>query len=113
MLFAAFLVVAVGELLPEAWVMRAPEQYAIWFAPLIAGLEGVLGPVVRLMLYLSALISRPLAGRPLPFVTEEEIKTLVDAGEEGGVLEEEEKEMIYSIFEIGDTMAREIMVPRI
>ncbi len=113
MLFAAFLVVAVGELLPEAWVMRAPEQYAILFAPLLAGLEWVLGPVVRLMLYLSALITRPLAGRPLPFVTEEEIKTLVDAGEEGGVLEEEEKEMIYSIFEIGDTMAREIMVPRI
>jgi CBS domain containing-hemolysin-like protein len=37
---------------------------------------------------------------------------MVDAGEEGGVIEEEEKEMIYSIFEIGETMAREIMVPR-
>ena len=113
MLLAAFLVVAVGELLPEAWVMRAPEQYAILFAPLVAGLEWVLNPVVRLMLYAAAKISKPLAGRALPFVTEEEIKTMVDAGEEGGVLEEEEKEMIYSIFEIGDTMAREIMVPRI
>jgi putative hemolysin len=46
-------------------------------------------------------------------VTEEEIKTVVDAGEEGGVLEEEEKEMIYSIFELGDTLTREVMVPRI
>ncbi|HSJ55211.1 MAG TPA: hemolysin family protein, partial [Anaerolineae bacterium] len=47
------------------------------------------------------------------FVTEEEIRTLVDAGEEEGVLEEEEKEMIYSIFDLGDTMTREVMVPRI
>ena len=112
LLSAALLVVGVGELLPEAWVMRAPEQWAIIFAPLVAGLEFVLTPVVRLVLYLSARVSAPLAGRPLSFVTEEEIKTMVDAGEEGGVIEEEEKEMIYSIFEIGETMAREIMVPR-
>jgi putative hemolysin len=46
-------------------------------------------------------------------VTEEEIKTLVDAGEEEGVIQEEEKDMIYSIFELGDTLAREVMVPRI
>jgi len=38
---------------------------------------------------------------------------MVDAGEEGGVIEEEEKEMIYSIFDLGDTLAREVMVPRI
>jgi CBS domain containing-hemolysin-like protein len=68
---------------------------------------------VRLVLFLSSRVTQPLAGRQMPFVTEEEIKTLVDAGEEGGVIEEEEKEMIYSIFEIGDTIAREIMVPRI
>jgi CBS domain containing-hemolysin-like protein len=49
----------------------------------------------------------------LPFVIEEEIKTLVDAGEEGGFIEEEEKEMIYSIFEFGDTLVREVMIPRI
>ena len=113
MLLAALLVVGIGELLPEAWVMRAPEQWAILFAPLVAALEFVLNPIVRLVLYLSGLVSAPLAGRQLSFVTEEEIKTMVDAGEEGGVLEEEEKEMIYSIFAIGDTIAREIMVPRI
>jgi CBS domain containing-hemolysin-like protein len=113
MLLAALLVVSLGELLPEAWVLRAPEQWAIVFAPLVAALQWVLGPVVRLMLFLSSRVTRPLAGRQMPFVTEEEIKTLVDAGEEGGVIEEEEKEMIYSIFAIGDTVAREIMVPRI
>jgi putative hemolysin len=113
MLLAALLVVAVGELLPERWVLRAPESWAIVFAPMVAGLEWLLSPLVRLALFGASLVSRPLAGRQLPFVTEEEIKTMVDAGEEGGVLEEEEKEMIYSIFDIGDTLAREIMVPRI
>jgi len=46
-------------------------------------------------------------------VTEEEIMTLVDAGQEEGVIEAEEKAMIYSIFQFGETAAREVMVPRI
>ena len=113
MLLAALLVVSVGELLPERWVLRQPEQWALVFAPLVAGLEWVLSPLVRLALYGASLVSRPLVGHPLAFVTEEEIKTMVDAGEEGGVIEEEEKEMINAIFDMGDTLAREIMVPRI
>ncbi len=47
------------------------------------------------------------------YVTEEEIKTLVDAGQEEGVIESEEKDMIYSIFQFGDTSVREVMVPRL
>jgi CBS domain containing-hemolysin-like protein len=46
-------------------------------------------------------------------VSEDELKTLVDAGQEGGVFEQGERRMIYSIFQMGDTLAREIMVPRI
>jgi putative hemolysin len=49
----------------------------------------------------------------LSTVTEDELKSMVDAGEEDGVLEQGERQMIYSIFELGDTVAREIMVPRI
>ena len=47
------------------------------------------------------------------YITEEEIKTLVDAGQEEGVIEDEEKEMIFSIFQLGDTSVREVMVPRL
>jgi putative hemolysin len=50
---------------------------------------------------------------PLITVTEEELKSMVDAGHEGGVLEGDERQMIYSIFELGDTLVREIMLPRI
>lgn len=111
-LLAALLVVGMVELLPEAWVLRAPEQAALVFAPLVAALEWLLGPLVRAMLWIAEKVATPLAGRRLQFVTEEEIKMLVDAGEEDGVIEEDEKEMIYSIFDIRDTLAREIMVPR-
>ena len=110
---AALATVAVGELLPEAWAMRAPETVALWTAPLIAALEWLLGWPVRLGSALSGRIYAPLAGQRVPIVTEEEIKTLVEAGEEGGAIEEGEKAMIYSVFEIGDTVVREIMVPRI
>ena len=48
-----------------------------------------------------------------PFVTEEELRLLVNVGEEEGVLEEEETEMIHSIFEFADTTVREVMIPRI
>jgi len=113
MLLAALFIVSVGEFLPESWVMRAPERWAVVFAPPVAALEWVLSPLMRLILFAASRVATPLAGRRIPFVTEEEIKTMVDAGEEGGVIEEEEKEMIYSIFEIGETIAREIMVPRI
>ncbi len=48
-----------------------------------------------------------------PFVTEDELKNLVDAGQQEGVLEQDERRMIYSIFDLGNTLAREVMVPRI
>jgi CBS domain containing-hemolysin-like protein len=50
---------------------------------------------------------------PIGLVTEDELKSMVDAGQEDGVLESGERRMIYSIFALGDTLAREIMVPRI
>ena len=110
---ATLVIVSVGELLPEAWALRDPETASLWAAPPIAALEWLLGWPVRGLLWLSDKLSVPLAGQRVPFVTEEEIKTLVDAGEEGGVIEEGEKEMIYSVFDFGETVAREIMVPRI
>ncbi|MBI3760936.1 MAG: HlyC/CorC family transporter [Chloroflexi bacterium] len=113
-LAVALAVLVVGELVPEALVQREPERWAIFFAPAVAALEWLLAPPARLLVRLSAAIARPLGGTgALPIVTEEEIKTMVDAGEEGGAIEQEEKEMIYSIFQFGDTLTREVMVPRI
>jgi CBS domain containing-hemolysin-like protein len=110
---AGILIVIFGELLPESLVLRDPEAWAVRFAPMVALLEWLFKPFVGLSMWLTGLIAVPLGGRLPQVVTEEEIKTLVDAGEEGGVIEQDEKEMIYSIFEFADTLAREVMVPRI
>ncbi|MDW8327473.1 MAG: hemolysin family protein [Anaerolineales bacterium] len=113
LLVGTMIVVSIGEFLPEALALRTPENAALFFAPSVAFLEWLLAPVVRLALWLASRAAPSVGGQRAPLVTEEEIKTLVDAGEEGGAIEEDEKEMIYSIFEISDTWARELMVPRI
>jgi putative hemolysin len=115
--FAAALVMLIlGEIVPETVGRQHSERLALWLARPLAIVSVVAMPIVQVMVWLSNAITRLFGAEPrsdLPFVTEEEIKVLVDAGEEEGVIEEEEKDMIYSIFELGDTLAREVMVPRI
>lgn len=113
---AAIVMLIFGELVPETIALQHSEKLALALARPLAVISVVAMPIVQFMVWLSNAISRLFGAErrgDLPFVTEEEIKTLVDAGEEEGVIQEEEKEMIYSIFELGDTLAREVMVPRI
>jgi CBS domain containing-hemolysin-like protein len=113
---AAIVMLIFAELVPETIALQHSERLALWLARPLAVISVVAMPIVQLMVWLSNSISRLFGAATmgdLPFVTEEEIKTLVDAGEEEGVIQEEEKEMIYSIFELEDTLAREVMVPRI
>jgi putative hemolysin len=105
-----------GELVPKALAVRHAESIALFVARPLDWAATLAAPLVKLLVGLSNLIAGPLGGASragISLITEEEIKTVVDAGEEGGVLEVEEKEMIYSIFEFGDKLAREVMVPRI
>ncbi len=115
--FAAAIVMLIfAELAPETVAAHHSERIALALARPLLILSMAAMPLVRLMVWVSNLVSRLFGVAPqsgLPLVTEEEIKTLVDAGEEEGVIQEEEKEMIYSIFELGDTLVREVMVPRI
>jgi putative hemolysin len=113
---AALVMLIVGELVPEIIALQHSERLALMLARPLAAISFVAMPVVRLMVWLSNALARLLGAQQagdLPFITEEEIKTLVDAGEEGGVIQEDEKAMIYSIFELGETLTREVMVPRI
>lgn len=113
---AAMVMLLLAELVPETIALKHSERLALLVARPLAVISVVVMPIVHVMVWLSNAISRLLGAETqgdLPFVTEEEIKTLVDAGEEEGVIPEEEAEMIYSIFELGDTLAREVMVPRI
>lgn len=96
------------------WVaLRSPDRTACRLSAL-AGLTVTLAaPVRALHQWLARSPSGRRAGVMSPLVTEQEIRTLVDAGEEGGAIEVVEKKMILSIFELGDTLVREVMVPRI
>jgi putative hemolysin len=110
---AAGLAVALGELVGDNLALRGPERVAVRLAPFVGAVVWMLAPVGALARILASWLAGPQDGRRHPLVTEEAIMTLVDAGEEGGVIEEEEKAMIYSIFQLSDTLAREVMVPRI
>lgn len=113
MIGLAWFVVGSVEFVLENYALRAPTKWALRLAPLVAGAEFLLSPLIWGMLRVGRQIARSPLGRQYPLVTEEEIMTLVNAGEEGGVIQGEEKAMIYSIFQLGDTLAREVMVPRI
>jgi putative hemolysin len=101
------------EFLAEQIALRNPERWAVRLTPLVLVLVSLLSPIVWFMLRIAGWITGVAGERSHPMVTEEEIMILVDAGEEEGVIEEEEKAMIYSIFQLADTLAREVMVPRI
>jgi putative hemolysin len=105
-----------GHTLPSLLALHYAEPVALAAARPMQALGVLVWPAARLVTGVaSALAGRPASGPEpgLSVITEEEIKTMVDAGEEGGVIEEDEKEMIYSIFQLGETMVREVMVPRI
>jgi putative hemolysin len=107
------LLLGLAEFLVENLVLRDPEKWALRLAVIVAGLVRVFEPIGWVLLRIARLISNPSGSQPHPMVTEEEIMTLVDAGQEEGVIEQEEKAMIYSIFQLDNTLAREVMVPRI
>ncbi len=104
------------EITPKTAAVQAPET---WARALIGPVENVsraLGPVVSLLTFITGGIVRLFGGQTVrhgPFLTEEELRMLVEVGEEEGVLEEEEREMIHNVFELADTSVREVMVPRI
>ncbi|HOF89036.1 MAG TPA: hemolysin family protein [Armatimonadota bacterium] len=109
------LVLIFAELLPMAYAAANPELVATRLAPVMHLATLVLRPFITAVTAFAHLLIRLLGGIPRtrPLVTEEEVLTIVEMETERGTLEEEEKELIKSIFEFSDTIVREIMVPRI
>jgi CBS domain containing-hemolysin-like protein len=104
------------EITPKTAAVQNPLRWARFFVDPVRGAAWLLRPIVWSLSTITNFLVRILGGRMIhqgPFVTEEELRLLVTVGEEEGVLEEEETEMINSIFEFADTTVREVMVPRI
>lgn len=112
----AMIVLVFAELLPREIARNYAEPVALSTSYFINGLSLLTAPLAKII----TVTGRVLSGRwteteeaGTASITEEDLRSYVDASEEEGVLKEEEKEMIYSIFDLGDTLAREVMVPRI
>jgi len=98
------------EYLVETMVSKEPEHWALR----LTGYTTVILALLKLPLFPLAFSDNFKHNEEnSSIVTEDELKTLVDAGQEEGIFELVERKMIYSIFELGETLAREIMVPRI
>lgn len=107
-------VFVLAEAAPKTWTLQNPERAAILSAPVVSAL-GSFPPVALSARGLIGLTNLVLPGKGLkrgPWVSEAEILALADAAVEGSVLEGEERDLIESIIDFGDTITREIMVPR-
>jgi len=100
------------EAMSKTFGVLHSDGAALALAPLVYGLGRLLAGPTRLLIGLANVL---LPGKGLkqgPFVSEEEIRSMAEVGHEEGSIEEGEKELIHSIFEFGDTIVREVMVPR-
>lgn len=115
----ALLLVAImvfSEGLPKALALRNPAAAARMLAGPMALGTRVIWPLAWLIGVLASPVVRVLSGAsagPTPLVTEEELRMLVNVGEEEGLIEPDEREMIEGIFSFGDTHVREVMIPRV
>ncbi len=110
----AGLTLVIGDLLPEAIGASQANGLLPLALPSMRLLFFVISPLTAAVLFLSRLISRLFGSDSLVnLVTEEEIMTLVHASHSGGIIEAEEKDMIASVLQLGESSARELMTPRI
>ena len=110
------LVLLFGEITPKTIATLEAEKNALRFARVICLLMPILTPVIFVVNLLSGGVLRLLGvdpNKPTDSITEDELRTIVEVGHEKGVIESEEKEMINNVFDLGDSVARDIMVPRI
>ncbi|MBQ6856949.1 MAG: HlyC/CorC family transporter, partial [Lachnospiraceae bacterium] len=110
------LVLIFGEITPKTSATLYSESMALKFAKPIYLLMQVLTPVIFVVDKMSLVVLKLLRIDPNKkpdAITEEELRTIVEVSHEEGVIESDEKKMIYNVFDFGDSVARDIMVPRI
>jgi CBS domain containing-hemolysin-like protein len=109
MLVVSYTVIGVG---PRTIGRQHSERVAILLARPVAVLTAVLGPLPQVLIMIGNALTPGRGFREGPFATEAELRELVDLAEQSRVIESDESKMIHSVFELGDTLVREVMVPR-
>ena len=109
------LVLIFGEITPKSLSTQKAQEVACFVSRPIAFMILIFNPLVQVLMFISNLIIRLFGGKidtSKPFITTDELKTIVTVSHEEGVIEEEEKEMIYNVFGFGDSYTKDVMIPR-
>lgn len=104
-----------GEIAPKSLSTQKAQQVACFVSKYISIWVFIFDPVVEILMSISNSIVKFLGGNVdtnKPFITTDELKTILMVSHEEGVIETSEKEMIYNVFSFGDSYAKDIMVPR-
>ena len=104
-----------GEIVPKNMAMINSEKMALLYASMISGLMKLLTPLIFVIDSLAKGIMKlfRVDADKKTAITENELRTYVEVGHEDGVIESEEREMIYNVFDFGDAVAKDVMIPRI
>lgn len=105
-----------GEIVPKTWAILYSDKLSLMYSGIIYTLMQVLTPVIFIVDKVANGILRLMRVDPNKKanpMTETELKTYVDVSHEDGVIESEEREMIYNVFDFSDALAKDIMIPRI
>jgi CBS domain containing-hemolysin-like protein len=101
-----------AEVTPKVFAVQQTDRAALLLGHFVLPVTRAIGPIAGILIRFANVI---IPGRGLPqgpFVTEEEIKAMAEVASDEEAIEEGEKDLIHSIFEFGDTLVREVMVPR-
>jgi CBS domain containing-hemolysin-like protein len=116
LLLAALVLVVVSYVAigvsPRTLGRQHADAVALASASFVVGVTRVLGPLPKLLILLGNAVTPGRGFREGPFATEAELRDLVDLAQESKLIQAEERAMIHSVFELGDTIVREVMVPR-
>jgi putative hemolysin len=115
-LILSYFTLVFGELVPKRIALQKPELISLFCVKPIRVVSKIASPFIKLLTFSTNLVTKPFGlneGNAEEMLSREEIKSLVKEGQAHGVLNRKEKEMIDSIMEFDDKMAKEIMTPRI
>src|SRR6056297_1505179 len=110
------IVLLFGESAPKSYAVENTESWALTIAKPLKAAEKLLLPLILLFDYLTRIVNKITGGRSAietSYVTREEIQDIIETGEREGVLDEEEREMLQRTLRFNDTIAKEVMTPRL
>ena len=103
-----------GEIIPKAFAVRYAERIALLYTRPLQGFELLMWPVVTVLQFISRSVLPGSGSKDseLPSITESELRSLIDIGEEEGAFDPEEVELLENVFRFGDRQVKEVMTPR-